>query len=51
MNNYFRALEGRNTSASYPFMPKLLPIEPLDNEKYLPKVASASVGVVHYEGW
>ena len=50
MVNYLRALEGINTSASCPFMPKLLLTEPLDNEKYLPNRAHASVGFVHCEG-
>ena len=50
MINHYRAFEGRNTSASCPFIPKLLLTEPQDNEKYLPKVAPASVGFVHCEG-
>ena len=31
-------------------MPTLLLLGPLANEKYLPKVVPASIGVVHYEG-
>ena len=49
MINYFRALEGRNTTASCPFMPKLLSIEPLDNEIYLPKWVPAIMSFVHCE--
>ena len=39
MINYFRALEGRNTSASCPFLPQLLLIEPLDNDNICQKGA------------
>ena len=47
--NYFRALEGRNTTASCPFLPKLLLTEPVDDEKYLPELVPASVSFVHCE--
>ena len=38
MINYFRALEGRSTSASCPFMPKLLQTEPLDSKNICQKL-------------
>ena len=50
MINYFRALEGRNTTVSCPLMPKLLLTEPLDKEKNLPKGGPASVSFVHRVG-
>ena len=50
MINYFRAVEGRRTTVSYSFMPKLLLTKLLENEKDLPKVAPAIVVFVHCEG-
>ena len=49
MINYFRALEGRNTTTSCPFLPKLLLTEPPDNEQYLPKLVPAIMMFVHCE--